>query len=299
MTVLEDLYPSRVDTAPRRYPRRDPVVYPGGPVTDRLSDDDVRVYETRGFLTDNLFGRDEVAALTREVVRLSQSPELRGADEAVSEPDSDVVRSIFRVHRLSPVLDRLSRDRRLLDVARQVLGSEVYLHQSRVNLKPAFVGKEFFWHSDFETWHLEDGLPRMRAVSVSLALTDNSPYNGPLMLIPGSHRTYVSCVGETPPEHYRQSLRRQEVGVPDEASLEALAREGGIVAPTGQAGSAVFFECNLMHGSGSNISPYPRTNVFFVYNSIENQPTEPFCGLPPRPEHVATRRNVVQLQPVP
>ncbi len=299
MTVLEDVYPSRVGAEPSRHPRVDPVVYAGGPISDRLPDDELRAYERTGYLTTELIQPWEVAALTREVQRLTALPELQGADEVITEPDSDVVRSIFMVHRLSPVFAQLARDRRLLDVARQILGSEVYVHQSRVNLKPGFVGKEFYWHSDFETWHLEDGMPRMRAVSVSVALTDNHAYNGPLMLMPGSHRTYVACVGETPPDHYRQSLRKQEYGVPDEHSLSELAREGGIVAPTGPAGSAVFFDCNTMHGSASNISPEPRTNVFLVYNSIDNTLADPFCGLPPRPEHIATRQEVVPLEPSP
>ena len=183
-------------------------------------------------------------------------------------------------------------------MARQILGSEVYVHQSRVNLKPGFDGKEFYWHSDFETWHVEDGMPRMRALSASIALTHNHPFNGPLMLIPGSHKTFIPCVGKTPDEHYRQSLKKQEYGVPDQASLKRLTDRGGIVAPTGPAGSVLFFDCNTMHGSNSNISPFARSNVFFVYNSVENALTEPHCGLKPRPEHIATRESFRALEPI-
>ena len=226
------------------------------------------------------------------------TPDLRESEELITEPDSDEVRSIFRVHRLSQVFDWLARDTRILDVARQILGSEAYLHQSRVNLKPGFHGKEFYWHSDFETWHVEDGMPRMRALSASIALTDNYPFNGPLMLIPGSHKTFVPCVGSTPQNHYRQSLKKQEYGVPDQVSLKRLADQGGIVAPTGPAGSVVFFDCNTMHGSNSNISPFARSNVFFVYNSVENSLSEPYCGLKPRPEHIAARESFHALEPL-
>jgi ectoine hydroxylase len=135
----------------------------------------------------------------------------------------------------------------------------------------------------------------MRALSVSIALTENLPFNGALMLIPGSHRVYVACVGRTPDNHYKQSLKKQEYGVPDDGSLTTLADRGGIEMPTGPAGSAVFFDCNTMHGSGSNISPYPRSNVFLVFNSVENQLQDPFCGLPPRPEHIATRGTFAAL----
>mgnify|MGYP006151706647 CR=1 FL=1 len=78
-------------------------------------------------------------------------------------------------------------------------------------------------------------MPRMRALSMSVLLAENTPHNGPLMLIPGSHRQYLTCVGETPEDHYRQSLKRQEYGVPDGESLTKLAQQGGIVGPAPKA----------------------------------------------------------------
>ena len=297
--VREDSYPSRVADRPQLTDRLDPVVYPGGPVTQRLSDSEVESYAAQGYLfAERLFRPDEIAALNRELERLVRSDDIREREETVIEPGSRAVRSVFQVHELSREFERLARDPRVLDVARQILGSEVYIHQSRANLKPGFTGKEFYWHSDFETWHVEDGMPRMRALSVSIALTPNAAFNGPLMLIPGSHTTYVVCAGRTPEDHYKQSLRKQEYGVPAPQLLTRLADRGGIVAPVGPAGSAVFFDCNTMHGSNSNISPYPRRNVFLVYNSVANTLEEPFCGLKPRPEHVATRARCVPLIPL-
>src|SRR3546814_1265428 len=76
-------------------------------------------------------------------------------------------------------------------------------------------------------------MPQMRALSMSILLAPNTVLNGPLMIIPGSHRKYLTCVGETPEDHYRSSLKKQEYGVPDEDSLAELAAEHGIVAPTG------------------------------------------------------------------
>jgi ectoine hydroxylase len=264
-----------------------------------LTPDELKQYERNGYLfAEGLLQPEEVSRFRDEFRRLAQASYLRDSPEVISEPDSDEVRSIFRVHRLSQAFDWLARDTRILNVARQILGSEVYLHQSRVNLKPGFRGKEFYWHSDFETWHVEDGMPRMRALSASIALTDNYPFNGPLMLIPRSHKTFIPCVGRTPPEHYRQSLKKQEYGVPDQVSLKRLADRGGIVAPTGPAGSVLFFDCNTMHGSNSNISPLSRSNVFFVYNSVENALDEPYCGLKPRPEHIAARESFSALEPL-
>jgi len=178
---------------------------------------------------------------------------------------------------------------RLCGVAAQILGSGVYLHQSRINFKPAFEGKPFPWHSDFETWHMEDGMPRMRALSASILLTPNTEHNGPLMVVPGSHRRYVRCVGKTPDEHFTTSLREQMVGVPAREALVALFERGSLDSITGPAGSVVFFDCNLMHGSAGNITPLPRHNMFLVYNSCENRLLSPFCGLPARPTFLAER----------
>jgi len=229
---------------------------------------------------------------------MGKDPAILGGEESITEPGSDALRSVFRVHELSLLLNKLARDPRLIHVARQILGSEVYIHQSRANMKPGFKGKEFYWHSDFETWHVEDGMPAMRALSCSLLLTENNACNGPLMVVPGSHRHFISCQGKTPENHYRSSLKKQEYGVPDPVSLQLLAEQGGVRAMTGGAGSVVFFDCNTMHGSNGNISPWPRANVFMVYNSVENRLNPPKYGLAPRPEHIAARRGNAALVPL-
>ena len=289
-----DRYPTRTGTAATTMPRHDPVVYPSG--VGPLDGAQMHAFDGDGFLAiECLITSAEVELLRDEVERLAADPGLAGDERVIREPDSDEVRSVFEVHRLSEVMARVIADERVAGMARQILGSDVYVHQSRVNRKPGFVGREFYWHSDFETWHAEDGMPAARAVSVSIALTPNYDCNGSLMVIPGSHRTFVATVGETPPDHYRHSLRRQEVGVPDHGALTRLTEDAGrIVTVTGGAGSAVMFDCNLMHGSAGNISPYPRTNLFVVYNSVENELVDPFAADRPRPDFVASR-HVVSL----
>jgi len=288
-----DRYPSRISHTPTVTARLDPVVY-GTANSGPLDQKTLELYSENGFLHfDSLLEGDELAVYLKELERLCVDPSIKESPEVVIEPDSGELRSIFAVHETSAVMRALCGHPRLVGIAQQLLGSEVYLHQSRINYKGGFHGKEFFWHSDFETWHVEDGLPSMRTVSCSISLTPNTPHNGPLMLIPGSHHRFISCVGQTPEDHYQSSLRRQEVGVPDEQNLTKLFEDFGVVAPTGLAGSVTFFECNVMHGSNSNITPLPRSNVFVVYNSVDNKPVEPFCGLAARPNFIAERRRFV------
>ena len=287
---VRDPYQSRQRPYPERRARLDPVVHGRGDRCPLLDREQVGAFESDGFLgLDRVFDTSRVAAWREEAERLRRDPDLAGRAEVITEPGSGVVRSIFRIHDISPVFSELARDPLLLETARFILGGDVYIHQSRLNYKPAFKGREFYWHSDFETSHVEDGMPRMRAVSVSVTLSENSHLNGPLMLIPGSHKTYISCVGRTPDQHYKTSLKQQEYGVPDETSVAEMARAGGVMAPTGRAGSVVIFDCNTMHGSNSNITPFPRTNAFFVYNACGNALVEPYGERDARPEFIAGR----------
>lgn len=285
-----DLYPSRVGGPPQLLPRKDPIVHALSQTTGPLSASDLKRFERDGFLAlDAVLGDAEIRALRAEAERLRETLAGSGAREVITEPEGGAVRSVFAVHRSSSVVARLASDGRLVGAATQVLGSPVYVHQSRINFKPAFRGREFYWHSDFETWHVEDGMPRMRAVSASINLTRNLALNGPLMMIAGSHLEFVSCPGRTPENHHLRSLRRQEYGVPDRELLARFVERGGIRAPTGPPGSVVFFDSNVLHGSNGNITPFPRSNVFFAYNSVENGLVDPFSGQARRPEHIASR----------
>lgn len=293
-------YKTRTQSGSAIINRNEPVLYDHGAVLPALNQAQREAYGSNGFLfLPELFSREEVDRLYREMQGMREDFTGQARKEVIAEPGSGEVRSIFNVHRLNDLFANLVRDPRVLNVAREILGSEVYIHQSRINYKPGFKGKEFYWHSDFETWHSEDGMPAMRALSCSILLTDNDECNGPLMLIPGSHRHFIACAGQTPDEHYKKSLKKQEYGVPDESMLRYLAEMGGIQSCTGKAGSVVFFDCNTMHGSNSNITPHPRSNVFFVYNSITNQLRKPQDGLTPRPEFVAAREGVAALEPQP
>ncbi|MGW5200487.1 ectoine hydroxylase [Streptomyces spiralis] len=288
-TSVTDLYPTR-GTTEVTVPRQDPVVWGSPDAPGPIAGADLQAFERDGFLAvDQLIAPDEVAVYKRELDRLVSDPAIRADERSIVEPKSKEIRSVFEVHRISEVFANLVRDERVVGRARQILGSDVYVHQSRINVKPGFGASGFYWHSDFETWHAEDGLSNMRAVSVSIALTENFDTNGGLMIMPGSHRTFLGCAGATPQDNYKKSLQMQDAGTPSDEALTALASEYGIRLFTGKAGSATWFDCNCMHGSGDNITPYPRSNVFIVFNSVENTAVEPFAAPVRRPEFIGAR----------
>ncbi len=287
-TEEQDQYPSRTVERPTITPRTDPVVWGDGigPLDPEL----VAGYEEHGYLVlPGLLSPATIRELDADIAALAADDEVKALPRSIIEPEGGALRSLFEVHTADDALGRLARDPRLVEIANQLLGDDVYVHQSRINLKPGFRGKEFYWHSDFETWHTEDGMPRMRAVSCSVLLTPNHTFNGPLLTIDGSHEWFVACPGETPEDNYRHSLRRQDLGVPDDASLIELIRRGRINECTGQPGTVVFFDCNVMHASNGNLTPFERHNVFMVYNAMSNQLVEPFAAPGRRPEFIATR----------
>nr|WP_216210183.1 ectoine hydroxylase [Amycolatopsis aidingensis] len=288
-TRVEDSYPTRIAGQPELMDRVDPTVW-GSESDGPIDAADLASHDGKGYsVVEGLLSPAEVQGYWQELVRLSSDQELKADERVVTEKASGEVRSIFEVHKISELISELARDPRVLDRARQILGSEVYIHQSRVNYMPGFRGSGFYWHSDFETWHAEDGMPRPRAVSCSIALTDNYPFNGGLMVMPGSQRTFVQCIGQTPEDYYKTSLKEQRIGVPTEDDITKMAAEHGIDQFTGPAGSALFFDSNIMHGSGNNITPYPRSNIFLVFNSVENTLVEPFAASKRRPGFIGSR----------
>ena len=299
LTPRDDLYPSRFGKNTQYLPRQDPVIH--GDSAQRagtgLSAEQLADFEKNGFLIlDAVFTESEVAALRSESSELLTDVTTKNLKEVICEPNSGAVRSVFRAHQLSQPIEKVTNDHRLTRIAQGLLGDAVYIHQTRVNFKPGFKGTEFYWHSDFETWHVEDGMPRMRALSMSITLTENHADNGPLLLIPGSHKTFVTCTGETPDNHHEKSLRKQQFGVPSDEAVSHLIETNGIARAECKAGSVIVFDCNTVHGSNSNITPDPRANIFVVYNAMANAVIDPFCTQPPRPEHVCTRESIVQVQ---
>jgi len=292
-TTHPDLYPSRGQLSAGLSERLDPVVYATPNSPGPLTPAQIRDYDNNGYLIiEDVFTGDQLQTLQDELERLRLHGTQTHPQLTITELESGDMRSMFQVHQHSPVFRQLAANPKLADIARYLLDDQVYIHQSRVNYKPGFRGKEFYWHSDFETWHVEDGLPRMRTLSMSIPLTRNTENNGPLMLIPGSHRQYVVCEGETPDNNYARSLQKQEIGVPGDAQLSQLAEQSSITAACCNPGSVIIFDCNVMHGSNGNITPDPRSNVFFVYNAMSNQPVAPFCDQPPRPEHLGSRLHI-------
>ncbi|HMA51188.1 MAG TPA: phytanoyl-CoA dioxygenase family protein [Magnetospirillaceae bacterium] len=291
MDAITDLYPSRPSLVASILPRKDPVVYGGAVRSDGLLPETLERYREDGFLCfDSFLDASSLSELSEDVERL-RAIAAPGDPVVLREPATDTVRAIYDVHKRSALIDALVRDEALLGPVRQILGGPVYVHQSRINYAAGPSAAAFYWHSDFETWHVEDGMPRMRAVNVQISLNDALPENGPLMLIPGSHLHYIPRLGEAAAERAQMSMSGT-----DSASLVGLIERNGIFTATHSAGTMVLFDCNMLHGSNGNITPQPRVTLNIVYNSVDNRPAAvPFGGDRPRPSFLAARGTAEEL----
>ena len=187
--------------------------------------------------------------------------------EVIRERDGITVRSLMNVHRFCPVIDTLIRHPSIVGPVEQILGSPTYIFQCVLNLKRPFTGDVWQWHQDLPTYLYDDGVPGDRMVNVLLFLEEVGPLNGPLMIIPGSHRSAA---------HHREvdsTTTSYPIRALDNETVGALARERGIVAPQGPPGSAIFAHTNCVHASGPNMSPWGRAVISLTLNSIENRHT--------------------------
>lgn len=229
-----------------------------------LTEAQVEAYRRDGFVVvPGLVAPEEAAAA------LARTGELAGLKrrEVILEKDGRTVRSLMNAHRFDDLLGRFVRHPRLIGAARRIVESEVYIFQSIFNLKAPFTGDVWQWHQDYPTYLADDGMPSPRCVNVLVFLEEVSEFNGPLMLIPGSHAVEPE-VNEVDRTTTSYPLRGASAG-----TVARLARERGIVAPKGPPGTAILAHTNVVHGSGPNMSPWGRAMLSLTLNSVENRHT--------------------------
>ena len=228
----------------------------------KLSADDITLFNNQGYLFfPELFTKDEISKLQNEVPSILG----RSGPEIVREKHDDkAARLAFGVHSYSESYSRMVSHPRMLEPVKQLLNDEVYLHQSRLNPKYGFgSGASWDWHQDFGHWYREGCLsPDM--LSIGIALTPMNQDNGSLNFIRCSHKfgridhVPTGHSNSADPEYVTEALKRYEV-VPC------------ILNP----GDAVVFHCNLLHGSGPNLTEKHRSLIMSSYNALENNPWKP------------------------
>ncbi|MCB0219057.1 MAG: phytanoyl-CoA dioxygenase family protein [Chrysiogenetes bacterium] len=286
-----DLYPSR-EEKPRIHERRDPVLYndPRPSMTGLIDEAAARFYDQNGFLHfEGLLDEEEIRRLREIARRVEQDPGAFASDEAAIVGTESGVHSVFGAHQSSEVIAEAASNPKLLEIAEHLLGSTLSIYQTRMHFEPGYdVAEERpSWRSDFETWHVEDGMARMRAVSCAITLEEDKTRESGLLMIPGSQGQFIGCAS---PEDEVALPLLDPLTQPDEALVQCLARDHGVASPEGKLGSVTFFDSNIMRTWLKSHERSNRVAAAFVYNSTENLPAAPFGGDTPRPEVISDRR---------
>ena len=226
----------------------------------KLTDEQIARFGTDGYIfLPDLFSAAEIAVLkaaARRVFALER--------EEVWREENGAPRTAFAAHLYSEPFRRLGAHPRLIGPVMRILGEEVYIHQYKVNAKAAFDGAVWQWHQDYGTWSRDDLMPEPRAMNIALFIDEVTAANGPLILIPGSHKRGVIEAG------HDLETTSYPLWTLDRDMVRELAEEGGLAAPTGAPGSVLMFDSNLVHASPPNISPWDRVIVYLSLCAVSN-----------------------------
>ncbi|MFU1913058.1 phytanoyl-CoA dioxygenase family protein [Bordetella avium] len=132
------------------------------------------------------------------------------------------------------------------------------VHHNCVMTKHPMYGSLTGWHQDIRYW----SFPQQDLVSCWLALGPESPHNGGLFFVPGSH---VAAYG---PECFdSQKFFRDDLP----ANQAWIARA---VSPELEAGDVVFFHCRTLHAAQQNRSGRVKLSLVHTYYPEDCPPVE-------------------------
>lgn len=221
-----------------------------------------REFREQGFCkVEGLFGPAEIAALRQKTAEVLDRATGIPGETAVFDvedshrPDRPRVRRIKRPHEVDPLYWQHACFAPLVGVVQAVIGQDIRLHHSKVNLKSARYGAPLEWHQD---WAF---IPHtnMDLAIAAVMLDDVDEENGPMLVIPGSHREGLL-------DHH--DAEGWFAGAIDPARL-ALDRA---VMLTGRAGTVTLHHPLLAHGSALNRSARERWLLFYEYAAADAWP---------------------------
>lgn len=228
-----------------------------------LSDAQRDFYAENGYLMiENAVTPDQLDRLRAITARLidasrtvSESDDVYDLDKGHG-PDSPRLTRIKIPHKQDPYFWEVLRNSTMTQVLNDLLGPDTTILTSKLNTKAPGGGRAVEWHQDWAFYpHTNDDL-----LAFGLMLEDVDEANGPLMVIPGTHRGPVL-------DHTSNGVFAGAIN-PDDPAFD---REK-IVTLTGKAGSMTVHHARLLHGSAPNRSDRARMILFYECASADAWP---------------------------
>lgn len=161
---------------------------------------------------------------------------------------------------------------RMTDLVADLVGPNTKFHHCKINSKLPGAATSVKWHQDFPfTPHTNDDV-----VTALLMVDEVTDDNGPLEVLPGSHRGPIESLWHD---------GRFTGAVADDLAGDYQARS---VRCMGPAGAVCLMHTRLLHGSAPNLSSKPRTLYICVYSAEDALPLSP-NPLPSRFEGLIVR----------
>ena len=166
------------------------------------------------------------------------------------------VRRIKAAHLHDPAYAALTRHPNIVGVLQSLWGLDIRFDTAKLNMKCAGFGAPVEWHQDWAFYpHTNDNL-----AAVGVMFDDMAMENGPLMIIPGSHR------GPTF-DHHADGVFCGAMN-PDNRDVDYSKA----IALTGKAGSITVHHVRAVHGSAPNVSDRDRRLLLFQFRAADAWP---------------------------
>lgn len=223
----------------------------------RLTDEEVARYDDEGVLSVSGFlapkwidaFRAEADRLTSASTATSFDPE-RVEMEPNQDPGGKSIRRIYEPCAYYPAFREYSESPEILDAVEQLIGANLLLHYSKLNMKPAERGSVVEWHQDLSYYPLTNH----DSLAVLLYLDDADEENGCLRVLPGRHRAELM-------DHTREGVFQGRITEPvDEPKGRNLP---------GKAGTGIFLHGMTPHASVQNRSSRPRRTLIISYRAAD------------------------------
>ena len=218
-------------------------------------------FRQQGYCTiEGLYGPDDVAALAAKTDEVIARAEGVATEDAVFDfeeshrAEAPRVRRIKRPHAVDPLYWHYACHAPLVRILEALIGPSIRLHHSKVNLKTARYGAPLEWHQDWA--FIPHTNQDLAIASVMIDAVDLE--NGPLLVLPGSHRRLLDhhdedgwFVGAIPPERLETTAAVPVVGPP---------------------GTVTLHHPLLVHGSALNRSDRNPRLLFYEYAAADAWP---------------------------
>lgn len=222
-----------------------------------LSESQVTFYRENGFcVVEGIFDSSLIDRARGVIDGLLSSPDLGSVAE--TEPsDPGKARRIWAPTTRDKVFAEITEDERLLDAAAQLIGDDIVLQYSKLNVKAPQVGSVVEWHQDFAYYpHTNTDL-----LACLIYLDDATRENACLKVAAGAHREGIRS-------HEVDGFFGGKI-----TSLESVGLdESSVVDCEGPAGTVVFLHPLAVHASEQNMSDQYRRVFIPSYRSADAFP---------------------------